>query len=106
MVWRRMMVIGLGYGLLGCEPTPSPDPVERACTTGSFHEDDLVSDEAGVARIQDPTLVGAWGIAVGATGGAFWVAANGSRLSDLYSGDVNGSPFSKVSLVVALPGAP
>jgi len=61
----------------------------------------LVSDQPGVARITDPTLVNAWGIAIGPR--SFWVSANETDLSEVYVGDVNGSavvaPFK-----VAIPG--
>jgi len=61
----------------------------------------LVSDQPGVARTTDPTLVNAWGIAVGPL--SFWVSANGTDLSEVYVGDVAGSsliaPFK-----VAIPG--
>ena len=37
----------------------------------------LVSDQAGVAMLQDTNLVNAWGISFGATS-PFWVSANGT----------------------------
>jgi hypothetical protein len=63
----------------------------------------LVSDQAGAALIQDPKLVAPWGISV-APDGNFYVADSGSSVATLYSGDVNGSPFAKDSLVVHVPG--
>jgi uncharacterized protein (TIGR03118 family) len=67
----------------------------------------LVSDQAGVARIQDTNLVNAWGLAISPTGGAFWVADNGTDVATLYSGDVGGSALHTVPLVVSIPnGAP
>ena len=56
-----------------------------------------------MAAITDPTLVNAWGISLSPTGGAFWVSANGSDLSELYSGNVNGSPITQ-PFKVAIPG--
>ena len=64
---------------------------------------DLVSDQPGVAPITDPTLVNAWGLAVGATSGNFWVSATESGISEVYGGNVNGSPLTKNSLEVAIP---
>jgi uncharacterized protein (TIGR03118 family) len=70
----------------------------------AFTVTNLVSDEPGIALVQDPNLVNAWGIGLGPTGGNFWVSANGTDTSTVYSGDVNGSPFVKSSLVVSIPG--
>lgn len=64
----------------------------------------LVSDQAGHAKIQDTSLVNAWGIAVGVGGGNFWISDNGTGLTTLYFGDVNGSPFQRNNLVVNIPG--
>jgi uncharacterized protein (TIGR03118 family) len=65
---------------------------------------DLVSDQPGVAPVLDPHLVNGWGIARSPTGGAFWVSSEGAALSALYLGDVAGSPLTKASLEVAVPG--
>src|SRR5437660_11046337 len=59
----------------------------------AFLATDLVSDQPGVALVTDPTLVNAWGISLSPTGGAFWVSSNAGGLSELYTGDVNGSPI-------------
>ena len=64
----------------------------------------LVSDQAGHAKIQDTSLVNAWGIAVGVGGGNFWISDNGTGLTTLYNGDVNGSPLKRNDLVVNIPG--
>jgi len=64
----------------------------------------LVSDQAGHAKIQDTSLVNAWGIAVGVGGGNFWISDNGTSLTTLYNGDVNGSPLKRNDLVVNIPG--
>jgi uncharacterized protein (TIGR03118 family) len=44
----------------------------------------LVSNQAGKAEHQDPSLVNAWGISY-APGGPFWVSDNGTGLSTLYN---------------------
>src|SRR5687767_11214775 len=67
---------------------------------------DLISDQPGVAPITDPTLVNAWGISLNQAGGAFWVSANGSAQSEVYGGDVNGSPLSQPFKVVTPGGLP
>src|SRR5438132_1258848 len=42
-----------------------------AVPTSTFIETKLISDQAGVAEVQDAQLVNAWGLAV-APGGNFW----------------------------------
>jgi uncharacterized protein (TIGR03118 family) len=74
---------------------------------GFYQQTNLVSDQAGVARILDPNLVNAWGISLNQAGGAFWVANNVTGTSTLYTGDVNGSAFLRNALVVTIPdGSP
>jgi uncharacterized protein (TIGR03118 family) len=60
----------------------------------------LVSDQAGQAPVQDPKLVNPWGLAASPTGGAAWVADNGTGVSTLY---VNGGG-AKAALEVSIPG--
>jgi uncharacterized protein (TIGR03118 family) len=64
----------------------------------------LVSDQPGVARMTDPTLVNAWGIAVGPR--SFWVSANENDLSEVYVGDVGGSALVAPFKVTIPGGAP
>jgi len=59
----------------------------------------LVSNLAGKAKHQDPSLVNAWGIAY-APGGPFWISDNGTGLSTLY--DASGV---KQSTVVTIPAS-
>jgi len=61
-------------------------------------EQDLVSDQAGVAAHQDANLVNAWGVAF-IPGGFAWVANNHSGTSTAYDGAGVALP-----LVVAIPG--
>ena len=63
----------------------------------------LVSDIPGVALRTDPNLVNPWGMAF-LDASPVWIANNGTGTSTLYSGDVNGSAFTKSSLVVNIPG--
>lgn len=64
----------------------------------SFVQTNLVSDQPGVATIQDTDLVNAWGLAAGPMT-PWWVADNGTGVSTLY----NGSGV-KQSLTVTIPG--
>lgn len=71
-----------------------------------YKQINLVSDQPGVALLQDPHLVNAWGISFGPTN-PFWVSANGTGLSTLYmvTRDASGMlQVSKRSLEVTIPG--
>jgi uncharacterized protein (TIGR03118 family) len=69
----------------------------------AFRQRDLVSDIPGRAQLTDPDLVNPWGLAAGPNT-PLWVADNGTDVSTLYSGGVDGSPPVKVPLVVSIPG--
>src|SRR6476620_7900783 len=70
----------------------------------SYIAHDLVSDQPGVAPILDEHLVNAWGLSLGPAGGNFWVSSNEEGISTLYTGDVGGTPLTKVALEVNIPG--
>jgi uncharacterized protein (TIGR03118 family) len=73
---------------------------------GRYVQRNLVSDQANVAELQDPSLVNAWGLTFGPTTPA-WVADNGKDVSTLYSGAVGSTPVMKAPLTVSIPnGAP
>ncbi len=65
-----------------------------------YQQTNFVSDVPGWAKVTDPNLVNAWGLAFSSSG-PFWIADNGSDLSTLYSGK---GPIVTVPLVVAVPG--
>lgn len=66
--------------------------------SGSFYcPSNLVSDQPGVAKFQDPDLVNAWGISASSSS-PFWVSDAGTGKSTLYDG--NGV---KQSLIVTIP---
>jgi len=96
----------IAKNLLACAFTAA-----LTCTTTQaknlfFEQVNLASDQPGVAQIQDPNLVNAWGMSFSA-GGPFWVNANGTGLSLLYSvaTDSNGVPtVTKQGLEVSIPG--
>jgi uncharacterized protein (TIGR03118 family) len=69
----------------------------------TFTQENLVSDQPGVATLTDPNLVNAWGMSHGPNT-PVWVSDNGADVSTLYRGDVPGSPVSIVPLVVSIPG--
>jgi uncharacterized protein (TIGR03118 family) len=71
-----------------------------------YRQTNLVSDQPGVALLQDTNLVNAWGISFSATS-PFWVSANGTGLSTLYvvTNDASGAPHvTKQGLEVSIPG--
>src|SRR5262249_20909576 len=73
----------------------------------SYIAHDLASNQPGVAPLTDPTLQNAWGISLGQpTGPTIWISSNHGGVSELYTGDVNGSPLVKNSPlgVVNIPG--
>jgi|SRR5579871_122916 len=72
----------------------------RIVPATTFIQTNLVSDQPGVAAIQDPNLVNAWGIAIGPV--AAWVSANGNDVSTVYAGQT--SNFHNTGLVVSIPG--
>jgi uncharacterized protein (TIGR03118 family) len=61
-----------------------------------------VSDQAGVAPVQDPDLVNPWGLAQLNDGAPVWTSDNGTDKSTFYD-RITGT---KESPVVAVPGAP
>ncbi|OWK39222.1 TIGR03118 family protein [Fimbriiglobus ruber] len=77
---------------------------DRSVPAGLFQATNLVSDQAGVAPVTDSNLVNPWGVSLSPTSGDFWVSDTNPSVSTLYGGDVGGSPVSKSSLVVTIPG--
>jgi hypothetical protein len=61
------------------------------CTTGLLEQRNLVSDQSGVAEIRDPNPLNPWGISESPNGGAFRLSDDGTGLSPLYFGDLDGS---------------
>ena len=76
---------------------------DRSNPSTAFLATNLISDQPGVARITDPTLVNAWGISLSPTGGAFWISSNHNNLSELYAGDVAGGAITQ-PFKVDIPG--
>ena len=58
----------------------------------AYRQANLVSDVPGLAPVLDPLLVNPWGITKTATS-PFWVSNNGTSTTQLFRGDVGGSPF-------------
>jgi uncharacterized protein (TIGR03118 family) len=62
----------------------------------------LVSDLAGQAKVRDPVLQNAWGVAFSPAGSPFWVADNATGCSTLYDGAGVIQP-KPVALQVSIP---
>ncbi len=58
----------------------------------AYRQTNLVSDVPGLAPVLDPLLVNPWGITKTAAS-PFWVSNNGTSTTQLFRGDVGGSPF-------------
>ena len=71
--------------------------------SGTYRQENLVSDIPGVADITDPDLVNPWGLAAGAKT-PLWVADNGTDKSTIYPGGTKQTLISKAQLVVDIPG--
>jgi uncharacterized protein (TIGR03118 family) len=72
---------------------------DRCLLSGGFTQINLASDVPGLARVTDPNLVNPWGISFSPTG-PFWLADNGSGVSDLLDGGAQPVP-----LLVTVPSA-
>ena len=71
-----------------------------------YVQENLVSDQDGVALTQDPDLVNAWGVSFNSSS-PFWVSDNGTGKSTLYAvtNDSSGNlQVVKQSLIVQIPG--
>jgi len=71
---------------------------------GAYVQENLVSDQPGVAQLTDPQLVNAWGMSRGPNT-PVWVSDNGRDVTTLYNG-ATGNPESPVAkvLTVGIPG--
>jgi uncharacterized protein (TIGR03118 family) len=72
-------------------------------STTQFDVTNLVSNQPGIAQIQDKHLINPWGVALNPNTGAIWLADNDADVATLYAGDLNGSSIAKNPLVVSIP---
>src|SRR4051794_15675629 len=80
-------------------------PASAGAAAGGYLQENLVSDQPGVAQLTDPQLVNAWGMSRGPNT-PVWVSDNGADVTTLYNGAVPGNPESPVAkvLTVTIPG--
>jgi len=103
---RRMLWGGTIASLAAIAAVAIPVAASAGSPASHYRQTNLISDIPGVARITDPNLVNPWGQAASPTS-PLWVADNGSNVSTLYTGGVQGSIPTIVPLVVSIPeGAP
>ena len=71
----------------------------------AYRQTNLVSDVPGLAPVLDPLLVNPWGITKTAAS-PFWVSNNGTSTTQLFRGDVGGSPFvlNAAPSTITIPG--
>jgi len=79
-------------------------PASAGAAAGGYVQENLVSDQPGVAQLTDSHLVNAWGMSRGPNT-PVWVSDNGADVTTLYNGAV-GIPESPVAnvLTVNIPG--
>ncbi|MGH3497386.1 MAG: TIGR03118 family protein [Nocardioidaceae bacterium] len=103
----RSLTLLAAAGIVGAFTTVSAVPAAQAGMSDrddGFRQVNLVSDQPGRARITDPNLVNAWGLAFSPTS-PLWVSDNGANVSTLYTGaTAPGTPPMRVPLVVKIPG--
>jgi uncharacterized protein (TIGR03118 family) len=93
----RLFGLLIGLGSLACFGGLS--------NAGEFYTKNLVTDNQAVngAQVTDDHLVNAWGISFGPQT-PFWISANGSGISTLYSVDPFTNVTAKLGLEVSIPG--
>ncbi len=107
MVWRRI-VPAAAIATAGTLAAMTLGAASAGANETAYRQINLVSDQLGVANLQDTNLVNAWGMAASpgtdqAPGSPTWVADNGSDLATLYQNGTATS-VSKRGLEVSITG--
>ena len=100
---RRRLGLVSGLALTALVALGPPTADAHGGGHGGYVQTNLVSDQPGVAQLTDSHLVNPWGMSHGPNT-PIWVSDNGTDVSTLYNGDVNGGPVAAVPLVVTIPG--
>ena len=78
--------------------------VRQLLTATGYEQLNLVSDQNGVALLQDPNLINPYGLALASGSGDVWVANTGSNTLSRFNGAVSGSAFDQNPLsITSLP---
>jgi len=94
-----MVIVAAGGLVAAAAPA-----MATAAPANSFKQTNLIANKASFgAKLVDPNLKNAWGLAAGPTT-PIWVADNNSGKATVYTGGVNGGPVS-LALTVPVPGA-
>jgi len=94
-----MVVVAAGGLVAAAAPA-----MATAAPANSFKQTNLIANKASFgAKLVDPNLKNAWGLAAGPTT-PLWVSDNNSGKATVYSGGVNGGAVS-LALTVPVPGA-
>ncbi|HEY2044407.1 MAG TPA: TIGR03118 family protein [Jatrophihabitans sp.] len=103
---QLLAITGLTLALTGLTTTPAfASDRHHADDRSSYQQLNEVSDMPGAAKVLDPNLVNAWGLAFGPTT-PLWVSNNASNTSTLYQGTATpSSPVTPAALIVKIPGA-
>src|SRR5690348_12737001 len=101
---NRLAVCTIAASLILACATSFAKP--RKNNANHYQQVNLVSDQAGVAMLQDTNLVNAWGTSFSSSS-PFWISDNGSGLATLYAvtNDSSGMvQVAKQGLEVTIPG--
>src|SRR5438128_1775353 len=102
-LWLLTVGAVVALGALAAWVAPGSASVSQpSSTVNKYHQANLVSDIAGVARITDPKLVNPWGMSASPSS-PLWISDNGTNVSTLYQGGVAGSIPQIVPLTVKIP---
>jgi len=83
---------GVTTGRTSQDPSPQLPNIPVIPPRQAYRQTNFVSDSPGLAPVLDPLLVNPWGISM--TGSSpFWLANNGTSTTQLFRGDVGGSPL-------------
>ena len=91
--WGLAAFAAVALMLVAGSPAQAGPPATRVT------EIDQVSDQPGHAKLTDPDVVNAWGLALGPTT-PLWVANNGTSTATVYTGGLGGATVGKAGLTV------
>ena len=102
---KRMTAAGASAALVVGTVVAGGGTASAAGTALAIAQTNLVSDQAGVAAVTDPSLVNPWGMSygTGATPSPVWVSNNGTGTTTLYKGATTPPTASKIPLTVTIP---
>lgn len=96
-------LMGAATAVLLAGSLMGPASAHHTFTKDAVVQENLASDQPGVAIFTDPDLVNPWGISHGPNT-PVWVSGNSADVSTLYRGATAGTPVAKVPLEVSMPG--